>query len=91
MKRRRVLASLTGSVSLAACNILRGPTTDAGRSAHDTPVAAANDHLQRVFDSLAEYRIVEGGRPRSTRRAIRPRTWRRSARSRRRQRPPSTN
>ena len=43
MKRRGVLASLAGmeSVSLAGCNIFRGPTTDAGRSARDTQLAAA--------------------------------------------------
>jgi len=63
MKRRRVLASLTGAVSLAGCNIFRGPTTGSGRSARDTQIAAANDHLERVFDGLTEYRIVEDGTP----------------------------
>jgi hypothetical protein len=52
-----------GSFSLAGCNIFRGPTTDAGRSARDTQVAAANDHLQRVFDGLAAYQIVQEGTP----------------------------
>jgi len=63
MQRRRVLASLTGAVSLAGCNILRGPTTGSGRSARETQIAAANDHLQRVFDGLTKYRIVEDGTP----------------------------
>jgi hypothetical protein len=63
MKRRRVLASLTGAVPLAGCNILKGPTTGSDRSARDTQIAAANDHLERVFDDLTEYRIVEDGTP----------------------------
>ena len=36
---------------------LRVTTTDAGRSARDTQVAAANNHLERVFDGLAAYEI----------------------------------
>jgi hypothetical protein len=65
MKRRRDLASLAGigSVSLAGYNMLMGPTTDAGRSARDTQVAAANEHLQRVFDGLAAYQIIQDGTP----------------------------
>jgi len=66
MHRRTVLGLVaTGSAaSLAGCGVFE-ETSDENQvaTAREEQVAAANDHLEQIFDTLAEYDILAGGKP----------------------------
>jgi hypothetical protein len=66
MDRRTLLGTVaTGGVaSLAGCGVFE-KTSDDNRMAasREDQVAAANEHLERIFDTLAEYDILAAGEP----------------------------
>ena len=53
-----------GMGPLAGCGVFEATTEeDDPAAAREEQVAAANDHLKQIFDTLAEYDIVADGRP----------------------------
>ena len=59
MRRRSLLATLTtdGVVLLAECSVFEVTSNnDQTAAAREEQVAAANDHLNRIFDTLVEDR-----------------------------------
>ena len=65
MDRRTLLGTVAtgGAVSLAGCGVFEVTSGNSGASAREEQVAAANDHLERIFDTLAEYDILAAGEP----------------------------
>lgn len=66
MHRRTVLGlvATSGTASLAGCGVFE-VTSDTNQTAvaREDQVAAANEHLERIFDTLAEYDILAAGEP----------------------------
>lgn len=65
MDRRTLLGTVAtgGAVSLAGCSVFEVTSGDSGTSACEEQVAAANDHLRRIFESLGKYAILADGTP----------------------------
>jgi hypothetical protein len=66
MHRRAYWRALVaaGMGPLAGCGVFEATTEeDDPAAAREEQVAAANDHLKQIFDTLAGYDIVAGGRP----------------------------
>ena len=65
MDRRTLLGTVAtgGAVSLAGCGVFEVTSGDSGASAREEQVAAVNDHLRRIFESLGEYTILADGAP----------------------------